>query len=440
VRRIFWPSVMSAVLALLIATPATAAVFLGSTLKPAGSKFPSWCNGFVYAQLTSDPATPYSVPAGGAGYITQWQTNTQFAIPGSRVSFVVLHPTSAASNYVVAGFDSQSLPRSLPPSHIVTFRLKNPILFARGDLLGLWSPRDLNGASCAFTGGATPAAATIAVFSSPSGDLVVGQKVSVRSTSPPAWRVPVAALLVHIQDAAVKTLKVRPIVGKRTVLSFAVTNHGPSTLPIRFTDRVPRRLTVNAAAAQHGVCSSTGREVRCTIIGLSRGDTSRVRIVVTPRAAGRYTNTASVANLGALDPDPANNRSTTQISVARSPDFMVTVAVKDQSPGEPTSIEFNNVLLDPASQTLGATRYTATGPTQLVLGSNVIALDTSVNKASRTTNAKLTTTAYINAFVPTKHIRGTAVVPPGATVELTINEQPSVTLRNGRFDITLPPS
>ncbi|MBV9798799.1 MAG: hypothetical protein JO039_12200 [Solirubrobacterales bacterium] len=311
--------VFSAAITLIVATGAGAAVILGSTVRPAGSRFPGPCGGFIHAQLTSDRATPYGVPRGGAGYLTQWSTNTTLAIPGSPVTFVVLAHTRTPGDYLVAGFDPERLPNPLPASGLVTFKLADQILIGPGDLIGLWSPADANGANCEFHGGTTPAAATIALVGKPPGAFIVGEKVSVASTSSPGWRVPVAALLIQYQDSAVKAVRLRSraTAGRRASLGFAVINHGPSTLPIRFADTLPHDLKIDAAAATHGTCAVTGQRVTCVIERLPRGSRSFVHIVLTPRRAGRYSDIASVANVrGVRDPNRANNRSSTHLTVA----------------------------------------------------------------------------------------------------------------------------
>ena len=319
-RKTWRVVVVSAVLALAVPAAASASAILGSTVKPAGSTS-EHCAGVIRAQLTSDPATPYTVPAGGAGYLTQWQTNTALARPGSQVTFTVLAPTSKHSSYLVAGFDAETLPNPLPAGHLITFNIAQPILVGPGALIGLWASPD-SGADCVFAGGATPAAASVALLGKPlPGPFLPGEKVSVVSTDGPGVRVNVAAVLVHYQDAAVQALSVRskPAVGRRTVLTFAVFDRGPSVVPIRFTDLVSRGLKVDSVAARRESCAVHGHRVSCVISRLRRGERSLVRIVVTPTAAGHYSNTASVNNAARVaDPNHANNRSSTALTVPLS--------------------------------------------------------------------------------------------------------------------------
>ncbi len=84
-------------------------------------------------------------------------------------------------------------------------------------------------------------------------------------------------------------------VGSLAALSATVSNSGPDTSPLTFTDAVPAGLTVDSAVAGSGTCTIASQTVTCTITGLASGQTSNVSVVVTPTAVGNYTNTVSVA-------------------------------------------------------------------------------------------------------------------------------------------------
>src|SRR5262249_8111374 len=87
-----------------LAIPVSAAnadTTLGSTAKPSASSS-SACNAAdAFAQVTSDPGTPYSVP--GAGTITQWQTNSAIDAADASITLVVLKPVGAT--FTVVGVD-----------------------------------------------------------------------------------------------------------------------------------------------------------------------------------------------------------------------------------------------------------------------------------------------------------------------------------------------
>lgn len=72
------------------------------------------------------------------------------------MALLVMRPTGADS-YAVVGFDSQTLPNSLPG--VATFTLASPIAVTGGEQLGLYySSGPLE--QCYYTGGAIPQADT----------------------------------------------------------------------------------------------------------------------------------------------------------------------------------------------------------------------------------------------------------------------------------------
>jgi uncharacterized repeat protein (TIGR01451 family) len=129
-----------------------------------------------------------------------------------------------------------------------------------------------------------------------------------------------ATLRPGIYDAGV-SLTAGPsnaTVGQSAVLTASVTNNGPITSPVTFTDPVPGGLPVQFAAAESGDCStSTVNIVTCTFPNLAVGASVKVAIVVTPSAAQSYADSAtvSVAN-GATDPNPANNTASATLNVS----------------------------------------------------------------------------------------------------------------------------
>jgi len=130
--------------------------------------------------------------------------------------------------------------------------------------------------------------------------------------------------LLPDQDAGVSTATspATAAVGDYALLSSLVTNYGPYDAPIVFTDTVPAGLSINAAAAGSGDCTSSGQTVACRI-SIASGASAPVNIVVTPSAAGSYSNKASVAvGQGQHDPNPGNDSASatlTAVAAASTP-------------------------------------------------------------------------------------------------------------------------
>ena len=98
-----------------------------------------------------------------------------------------------------------------------------------------------------------------------------------------------------------------------------MTDNGPASNPLTFTDAVPAGLTIGAVLSPSGPCTTLGQVVTCTISGLTAGQSAPVDIVVTP-AAGTYTNSVTVAQpSGATDPVSANNAATAAFTAVAPP-------------------------------------------------------------------------------------------------------------------------
>jgi hypothetical protein len=148
---------VTVVLVLAFAGIARASTILGSRTQPVGSSVSGCGTNSVINQVTSDPSTPYSVPA--TGTITQWQLNTALDTPGAPVALVVLRP--AGAGFLVVGVDSRTLPNPLPADNVATFVLATPIPVQAGDTFGLYTNSSAS-VVCYWNGGATPLAATLA--------------------------------------------------------------------------------------------------------------------------------------------------------------------------------------------------------------------------------------------------------------------------------------
>jgi Domain of unknown function DUF11 len=122
----------------------------------------------------------------------------------------------------------------------------------------------------------------------------VGQTLSEDNTgggsalSGPEFTLDLAATLVNQQDAGVTTSTpvTSALPGNAALLASTVTNLGPASLPITFTDDIPSGLQIDSVVAGSGSCATSGPQVTCTISGLAPGQSTPVDIVVTPTAPG----------------------------------------------------------------------------------------------------------------------------------------------------------
>lgn len=106
--------------------------------------------------------------------------------------------------------------------------------------------------------------------------------------------------------------------GGLALLASTVTDHGPASNPLTFTDVVPAGLTIDAVVSPSGPCATVGPVVTCTISGLTAGQNTPVDIVVTP-SAGTYTNSVTLAQpSAATDPDTANNTAAATLTVTKA--------------------------------------------------------------------------------------------------------------------------
>jgi hypothetical protein len=301
------------------AGPAEAARTLGSTVVPGGSA-PSACGtGQVIAQVSSDPATPFAVPPGG-GQITQWQTNTSGDPPGAAVTLVVVRSGGGGDQAVVAT-DGETLPNPLPAGGVASFSLSAPIAVTGGETLGLYTDSNA-GATCYWSGGTTSSQGALMALAAPNPPAAGQTLTPSRANSPGGFELNVAATLFSNDDAGVIAAAgpANATVGDLAQLAASVTDGGPNSGPISFTDNVPSGLMIDSVVAGSGSCSTAGQEVSCTITGLAAHQSAPVDITVTPVAAGSYVNRASVAPAsGVDDPVVGNDSASASLTVAPAP-------------------------------------------------------------------------------------------------------------------------
>jgi uncharacterized repeat protein (TIGR01451 family) len=293
----------------LATASAASALTLGNTAVPNGASTSSCPSGILIWQSTTDGTYQYVVPAGG-GTITSWSINTAGDTGGAIVTFVVIRPGSG--NTVVAT-DTETLPTPLPA--VATFTLAHPITVAPGDTLGLWSAAPVG---CYFQGGALTAPDMILGAAAATAPSVGNQYSSIGG--PPNSTMNVSANLDQSHDVGVTGVAAPASVttGSGAAYGFTVTNAGPSTGAITFTDAIPLGLKIIAAAADFGTCTTTGQTVTCTISGLPVGGTAQVWILVSAVSAGSYPDSAAVTT-SFSDPTPANNSATATLTVTAPP-------------------------------------------------------------------------------------------------------------------------
>jgi uncharacterized repeat protein (TIGR01451 family) len=318
IRRIFIAAVAAG--GMLMFAAAAGAQQLGVIAPPSGAGS-NTCSGQVIGQFSDDAATPYIIPSPG-GEITAWQTYTVNDTSGDELTLVVLAPTDSTGDYTVVATDTETLPTPLPADHTATFTLSQPMTVAAGDTLGMYeSGIDI----CYFNGGSTPAADKLLDLVPATGTLPpsTGEALAMSgpSTTPASYTLNLAATLVKPLDAGVTAASTPASVtlGSTSVLQSVVTNSGPLTAPITFTDRVPSGLQVVSAAAGLGTCSISGQIVTCTITGLPVGQTSTVDVVVTDTTAGSYANAVGVTLPDGYDDLVASNNTASGGLVVNQP-------------------------------------------------------------------------------------------------------------------------
>lgn len=317
------------VLVFAVSGVAGADVTLGSTTEPTGAAadqctFAEGAQADVFAQITDDPSTPYTVPAGG-GEITTWSTGIADDQAGTPLTLVAVRP-QGGSQYTIVGADAQTLPTPLPPGGVATFTVAHPIIVRGGDVLGLYSSdTGFDAPVCFFdwnqATGTVPLGDSVNALAEPSSP-TAGQSLQTDPAEGPSglgFMLDVAATVVQRQDAGVLTTAApaRAAAQLPVLLSSTVTNGGPSSAPITFTDKVPTGLSVDSAAAGDGTCATSAQTVTCTVTGLGAGQSAPVNVVVTPSRTGNFVNGVSVS-APFPDPTPGNNSASAMFAVGSS--------------------------------------------------------------------------------------------------------------------------
>jgi hypothetical protein len=317
---------LAALAALIGPGVAAAEVNLGSVVPPTGSTLipcaPEEAEHTAFVQLTAEPATPYTVPAGD-WKLMRWEVNTIAATPGAAVTLLALRPAQGGS-YEVLATDTESLPDPLPPGEVASFALARPIAVSGGETLGLYAAAPQ--VTCFFKGGETPTADVVDILEAPTAPMP-GQTLPLFATSEHRFRLNLAATLRQDPDVAVATAAypADATVGSLAVLAATVTDHGPEASAVEFTDTVPAGLRVESAVVGPGSCTTAGQTVSCAIEGLAVGESAPVTIMVTPTAPGSYLNAVSVVpGEGLVDHSPADDTASARLEVAPAPPATIT--------------------------------------------------------------------------------------------------------------------
>jgi hypothetical protein len=279
---------------------ASAATFtIGSTTEPGGASVNA-CGG-VGVYLQTGPSTEL-LAAGGQ--VTQWQTNTDGAKAGDPIALVAASPQSGGI-WKIDAIDWEKVPS--PAGGVVTFTPANPMMVSDGDALGV-------------AGGTTASSSTtVCGWTSTGGFSFTGAILgslapTVGEAYEPLLQASIqanfSATVVANEDSSVTTTAQPATVsaGSDAVLSSTVRDNGPASNPLTFVDAVPAGLTIDAVDTAAGSCTTLGQQVTCTLSGISSGQSGAVNVIVTPTAAGSYTNTVTLSQpTGAADPSTANN-------------------------------------------------------------------------------------------------------------------------------------
>jgi uncharacterized repeat protein (TIGR01451 family) len=322
-------ALLTAALVLAVPSAASADTTFGTVMPPAGSTATA-CPDGALGELLLDSDGPaldptYTVP-GGAGpqVVTHWQLNVDGAAAGAQATFAVVRINFSAASFTIVGADTETLHAgTLPSGNVEDFTIANPIAVEPGDTIGLYLPGTTNpGITCDWTGGLVPSVAGVGGFAdSPPFAGQVLTPTGIGSFTASQADLNLGATFAPASYDAGLSLSAGPsnaIAGQPAVLTATVTNHGPYAGPITFTDPVPNGLTIVAASADNGSCTTTTplNIVTCTFPNVLSGQSAKAAIVVKPAAAQTYTDQAAVTVApGATDPVAANNSATTTLQV-----------------------------------------------------------------------------------------------------------------------------
>lgn len=115
-------------------------------------------------------------------------------------------------------------------------------------------------------------------------------------------RVDIAVTLVHHPA-------ISAIGGKLSFVS-RITNNGPLSANVAFTEQLSGKLLVVSATATTGPCTIDEGQVRCALGAINNGDSATVTITVTPLPLTRTIQAIAAATPNLIDNTPGNNTAT----------------------------------------------------------------------------------------------------------------------------------
>jgi uncharacterized repeat protein (TIGR01451 family) len=128
----------------------------------------------------------------------------------------------------------------------------------------------------------------------------------------------------HTDFSVTQTASPNPVTaGNQLTYTITVTNNGPSTASVAINDLLPRNSVtfVSCSVTPNGVCDKgAGLNRTITFAGLANGQSGTATIVASTLSTllnlDTISNTASASNSSAVDPIPANNTASSNVTVS----------------------------------------------------------------------------------------------------------------------------
>lgn len=191
------------------------------------------------------------------------------------------------------------------------------------------------------------------------------------------------------------------------VYTYTITNPGPSTATVTFTDVLPSTLSFVQATSSVGSVSRSGNTVTASLGTMASGATATVTVQVVPTTTGTIPNTATIS--APEDPNGANNSVTLSSTVVPGVDLGVT-AVAEPDPailGENWQVSF--VVTNGGPATATNVNFEGNIPTNLPLESVTTSQGTVTIRPDR-----LFYSVAIGSLAPGASARVTVIVKPNA--------------------------
>jgi uncharacterized repeat protein (TIGR01451 family) len=136
----------------------------------------------------------------------------------------------------------------------------------------------------------------------------------------------IAVEVVPGADLAVNALAptTNVIVGDDVVSVFSITNRGPSSASVQFSDPLPGGFSFTSATTTHGSCTNAGGSVNCNLGTLLSSETATIAVVHRTLLSGILNNTGTATGTPG-DPNPVDNSASVTATVAPTADLDLTV-------------------------------------------------------------------------------------------------------------------